>query len=138
MTTQAPLPEYSGGTGGGDAASKVSLPGMLLIIVGALNLLSILYWVLNTVLGFTIANTSSGGALVGGAMNFVWAIVALVIGALNILGGMKMRQLRSYGLAMTGAVTAMLPCTCCCPAGLGAGIFALVVLMNADVKAAFR
>jgi hypothetical protein len=50
-----------------------------------------------------------------------------------------MISLRNYGLAMTSAVLTVIPCvTPCCLLGQAAGIWALVVLMNNDVRAAFR
>jgi hypothetical protein len=61
---------------------------------------------------------------------------------LPILGGIRMRSLRSYGLCVTGAIIAAIPCVslASCPCFLGAifGIWALVVLLNPDVKNAFR
>jgi ABC-type proline/glycine betaine transport system permease subunit len=50
-----------------------------------------------------------------------------------------MRQLKGRGLAIAGAILAMIPLftCCCCVIGLPVGIWALVVLMNAEVKAAF-
>jgi hypothetical protein len=61
---------------------------------------------------------------------------------LPILAGVRMRQLRSYGLSVTGAVVAAAPCispmSCLCGLGLGVGIWALVVLLNPAVKSAFR
>ena len=69
----------------------------------------------------------------------VVAFIMLVLGVLIILGGVKMKQLRSYGLAMTATILAMIPCTSpCCVLGLPIGIWALVVLNNAEVKSAFR
>jgi hypothetical protein len=63
-----------------------------------------------------------------------------VIGlALIAWGAWRMRQLRSYGLAMTASILAMIPCfsDCCCVIGLPVGIWSLIVLLDKDVKAAF-
>jgi hypothetical protein len=49
-----------------------------------------------------------------------------------------MKQLKNYGLAMTGSIIAMLPCSVCCLLGLPFGIWSLVVLNNPEVKEAFR
>ena len=66
--------------------------------------------------------------------------VLQLIGSMFIaLGGMKMRALQSYGLAVTGSIMAIIPCCtnqCLC-LYMPFGIWALVVLMNQDVKAAF-
>jgi hypothetical protein len=65
----------------------------------------------------------------------VHAVVALVV----LLGGVKMLSLSGRGLAITGSVLAMIPCvnSLCCILGLPVGIWALVVLSNPEVKAAF-
>jgi hypothetical protein len=58
--------------------------------------------------------------------------------ALQILGAISMLRVRGYVLALIGAICAILPCDfyCCLPC-LPFGIWALVVLNNAEVKAAF-
>ncbi len=69
-----------------------------------------------------------------GAMN-----LAAVI--LPILAGARMRALRSYGLCVAGAVVAAVPCvspaSCPCLLGMIFGVWALIVLLNPDVKNAF-
>jgi hypothetical protein len=75
------------------------------------------------------------GIYVGlGGLVFLAAII-------TILGSVQMMRLKSYGLAVTGAILAAIPgpslLGCCC-VGAIVGIWALVVLMNSDVKAAFR
>jgi hypothetical protein len=69
--------------------------------------------------------------IVGGA-------ISLVCSVLIFLGGSKMKHLQGYGLAVTGSILSIIPCTnsCCC-IGTPLGIWALVVLLNSDVKLAF-
>ena len=57
-----------------------------------------------------------------------------------LIGALKMKRLESYGLAMASAILAMIPCTFgpCCVLGLPFGIWALVVLSDVHVRAAFR
>jgi hypothetical protein len=65
----------------------------------------------------------------------------LIISLLTLIGAIRMMSLKSYGLAITGAIVAAIPCispTGCCLLGEAAGIWALIVLMNNDVRAAFR
>jgi predicted PurR-regulated permease PerM len=65
-------------------------------------------------------------------------VVASVVGIITIVGGVKMRNLRGRGLAITGSVLSMIPCfSGCCLVGLPVGIWVLVVLSNPDVKAGF-
>ncbi len=49
--------------------------------------------------------------------------------------------MKSYALALCGAISAAIPCisaTACCGLGEGIGIWALVVLLSPDVKSVFR
>lgn len=76
---------------------------------------------------------------VQGPLGAVLAIIGLVVGAVILLGAMKMKKLEGYGFAMAATIMAMVPCISpCCVLGLPIGIWSLVMLMNADVKAAFR
>jgi hypothetical protein len=68
-------------------------------------------------------------------------LLGLLAAAITIFGGVRMISLRSRGLAILGSVLAMIPClsaTGCCGLGEGIGIWSLIVLMSAEVKAAFR
>jgi hypothetical protein len=71
----------------------------------------------------------------------LFGALGLLAAVLPILGGARMRSLRSYGLSVTGAIVAAIPClsiaSCPCFLGLIFGIWALVVLLNPDVKNAF-
>lgn len=60
---------------------------------------------------------------------------------LTLLAGIRMLSLRSYGLCIIGAICAALPClSCggCCGLGEIIGLWALIVLLSGDVRAAFR
>lgn len=59
------------------------------------------------------------------------------LGAFVMYGGLKMRLLRSYGTAVAGAILAAIPITPGALVGLPMGIWALVVLSNSEIKAAF-
>ena len=146
------------------ARQRVQTPAMFLMIVGGLNLLVTLYFVVNglytaltpperlaesqaamaRVLGAkeevdkkTPAELRSQGILVsavGAGLTFVCAL-------LSILGGWRMYRLRSYGLSVVGAVSAAIPClslSACCGLGEGVGLWALIVLMKPEVRDAFR
>ena len=67
----------------------------------------------------------------------LFEIVGLIIFLLIIFGAMRMKNLRSFGLAIGVSILAMLPCQCCCLLGLPFGIWALVVLNKPEVKAHF-
>jgi hypothetical protein len=70
--------------------------------------------------------------------NAVGIVLGGVIDLVILIGGFRMKGLRSYGLAMTAAILAIIPCNSCCLIGLPAGIWAVVALSNADVKAGFQ
>ncbi|MCE9555074.1 MAG: hypothetical protein K8T91_17115 [Planctomycetes bacterium] len=74
-----------------------------------------------------------------GPLGAVFAIIGIVVGAVVLLGAMKMMKLEGYGFALTATILAMVPCLSpCCVLGLPIGIWSLVVLMNAEVKSAFH
>jgi hypothetical protein len=151
-------------TGGTPAPrERVKIPAVLVIVVGVLNLLgaaglfliSLIYGSITPEqlrqilaqqpeqrkqfesLGVTpeeFLDMVSKGFGIGGC-------VVLLAAVLILAGGICMLALRSYPLAVIGAVLAALPfisCSGCCGLGEAAGIWALVVLVQADVRAAFR
>jgi hypothetical protein len=70
----------------------------------------------------------------------VVGVLMVVLSFVTILGGVYMRSLKGYGLAIAGAIIACVPCIsamACCGVGEGIGIWALVVLANPEVRAAF-
>lgn len=69
----------------------------------------------------------------GTVMNAFSALLSIV----TFVGALRMMSLRSWGLAVTGAICAIVTCSCCF-VGMGIGIWALVVLVRSDVKSAFR
>ena len=74
-----------------------------------------------------------------GAGAVVGAIIGIAMSILILFGGLKMKKLESYGLAMTCSIVAMIPCISpCCLIGLPIGIWAVVVLSKPEVKSAFQ
>jgi phage FluMu protein Com len=68
-----------------------------------------------------------------------FGILGLALAVFVLLGASKMKNLQNYGFAMAAAIIALVPCTSpCCLLGLPFGIWALVVLTDSSVKAAFR
>lgn len=70
-------------------------------------------------------------------LNIASMAVGAVLNVLTVVGGLKMRSLSGYGLAMTGAIAGIVPMGGCCCLTLPFGIWALIVLINPDVKSAF-
>ena len=130
------------------AQSKVQGPGIALIVYGVLQILFSccvsLANILSLVSGasaemaevYSLMGPAAG--LISGGGGLVMAVPALLISCVIVFGGVKMKKLQSHSMAMAGAVCAMLPCSGCCCIGLGIGIWALMTLMNDEVKAAFQ
>jgi hypothetical protein len=68
----------------------------------------------------------------------VLMLVGLPSAGVLILGGLKMRRLELYGLPVVASILAMMPCHLGFVLGLPIGLWALLVLSRAEVKAAFR
>ena len=119
---------------------QVNLPAICIIVMGGLNILTAI-----ALLGmalFGIGMSAIGGSVMIAAFTgirvFFYAIAALIIGGVCIAGGLRMRQLRDYPLALAGAIAAGVPCSCCCIVGIFPAIWAILVLLKPDVKAAFK
>lgn len=144
------------------AKKKVGAPGMLLIIVGLLSLLieggllalastnpnAFADWYQKTLIDSQQDpkvkadiqqqfDQQKAGMRLDSPFNFGSYALGAVLAVLTILGGVKMRGLSGYGLAMTGSVAAIIPISGCCCVTMPVGIWALIVLVNADVKRAF-
>lgn len=125
------------------AASRVSGPATALIVTGALGLALQL---LGLVANLAQLGMGAGGRhhdalpmMFSGGIGAVTGVIGIVVSVVIIMGALRMKNLESYGFAMTSAIIAMIPCISpCCLLGLPFGIWALVVLSDASVKAAFR
>lgn len=119
-------------------------PAIALIVIGGIGLLWHLGWGLLNLLGSGLSVLGGGssamsgvlGGVLGSIMYIVWALLQGVV----IFGGVKMKAMQGWGIAVAGAVVALLPCTnwICCLLGMPIGIWALVVLMNDEVKRSFQ
>jgi hypothetical protein len=73
---------------------------------------------------------------------FGWGGLSLISMLFSIVGGIQMLRLKTHGLALFGAVMAGVPCVspCACPCilGMAVGLWAFMVLIAPDVRAAFR
>jgi predicted Zn finger-like uncharacterized protein len=133
-----------------EAQAVVAGPAISLIIIGSLNLMIIVVLLVLRMLGlgFMAAGAGAGGRLgpadaqaVGFMIgNIIGTILALCFAGTILFGGVKMRKLEGYGLAMTACILSILPCgNCLCFSlvPIGIGIWGLVVLNRPEVKDAF-
>ena len=124
------------------------MPSLLLIIFGSLNVLFGLYGLvaggMNKAQMAQLLNDPNMPqqakdmiAMMAGAGSKVIGLLGLVISGLMVFGGVQMRNLKSYGLAMAACIVGILPCTNCCCVTLPIGIWALTILMKPEIKSAF-
>jgi hypothetical protein len=66
-------------------------------------------------------------------------ILGIAVSVFILYGALRMQKLTNYGLVMTAAIIAMIPCfSPCCLLGLPFGIWALIVLSKTEVKSQFN
>ena len=136
-----------------DGARSLAVPvGWALTILGVLGVLMglglIAFYLLvgmpnSALLTKLMPQQGAGGAQQAGQL--MGAIAGAVFGILwsgfVIIAGIKMRQLKSWGLVLAGAIMAAIPCCggqiLMCFPGLPVGIWAIVILCKPNVKSAF-
>jgi hypothetical protein len=129
------------------ALARVKAPAIAVMVVGALSVLGSILRILFSLLGVGMAGMAAAGgsgdasgrllSLMSGGIGIVFAVLGLFINGVAIFGGLKMSKLESYTMAWVGVIACAMPCTCCCLIGLPVAIWAAIVLMNEEVKAAF-
>ncbi len=149
----APPPVGMGGGGGapvaGSPKEQVNIPGLILMIGGIGGVLFNIYGI--------VQSTAARGQIEAALSNSpdaekmrpimeavlkimpLFSIVGIALCALMAFGGMKMRNLQGWGLSLAGCVAGCIPCCAsyCCILTLVGGIWGLIVINKADVKAAF-
>jgi phage FluMu protein Com len=128
-----------------DAAQRVSGPAMALLVTGIINLLAHLAFgglyavVIVMALNGKIEGQKPAEMVLGGGIMIALALFGVVMDIIVLMGAVKMKNLGSYSFAMASAIIAMIPFfSPCCILGLPFGIWAIVVLGDSSVKAAFR
>lgn len=144
----------------GNARDAVNVPGILFMIVGGLTVLSALWSFISRAMRGAgmdedqlaqLQKTMSDPNMPKGFKDFMASMVdflngplplvlngvSLLLGALILVAGFQMRQLKAFPLVVAGAVATMLPTTFCCCLTLPLGIWALVTVNRGDVRAAF-
>ena len=129
-------------------AGKVKAPAIAMIVVSALGIVYQLGMLVARLAGVAMSNMPTGNMsaeqarivnMLSGGLGLVGAVLAVAVGGFIIFASMKMMNLQNWGMALAAAILIIIPCLspCCC-LGIPVGIWAIVVLVNAEVKAAFR
>ncbi len=129
--------------------SKVKGPAISMMVVAGLTFVLEIFSILANLLGITFMGAADMSQfegmegmewlapLMSGTFTIVFGLFTLIGAAVIFYGAMKMKDLQSYGLAMTAAILSLIPCFSMCCIGIPFGIWALIVLLNDDVKKAF-
>jgi GYF domain 2 len=133
------------------ALSAVSGPAIGLIVTSGLNILYGVWQLVNLAIRHATFEMPPGMPalhdpqiqrilqLAYGPIGIASAAFALLMTVLILIGAFRMRALRTYPLAITASILAVVPCiTPCCLVCLPFGIWALVVLNRPDVKLQFN
>ncbi|MBV9122679.1 MAG: hypothetical protein JO112_04930, partial [Planctomycetes bacterium] len=104
-----------------DARQIVAGPSVAMLISGIIGVLLSICSTINHLTGFAINGAGAqqvGGAemagfMAGGVVGITADILYLVAAVITIIASQKMKNLESYGLAMTGAILTVVPCTTC-------------------------
>lgn len=132
---------------GPNAREALNVPGILFIVIGGIGVLLALYGVATSGMSEAqLAQAMSDPNFPPQAKEFlskfagsgkIINLLALPVYALVIFGGIQMRSLKMYPLAVATALVAMIPCQCACCLGLPVGIWALMVLFKPEIRAQF-
>jgi len=130
---------------GPDAHSRLMPPAIGLMVAAVFGLLvqtASLMLSLVQMLGFNTGKLPQNEMManyLGGGIGIVFGVIGLLISAFILFAAVCMMRSRFHGVAVAGTIVAMVPCIspCCC-LGLPIGIWALIVLLEDEVKAAFQ
>ena len=125
--------------------ARLQLPGLLLAIFAGL---MIAFQILGTGINLFNGSINSNAVIAPFTMQMNSTVIALIaslvisVGSsiVTLIGALKMRQLKSYGLSVTACVLPMIPClnSCCCVLALPLGTWGLIVLLDPNVRTLFN
>jgi hypothetical protein len=139
------FPPPGGPALGGDpnyALGKVKTPAIIMLIctcIGiAIQLLSLILNILGTGIGAMEGGSDGVSSIMSGVVGMVFNVIAILIAGFCIFGFVKMMKLQGRGVSFAAVILAMIPCfgACWC-LNLPLGIWALVAMNDAQVKASF-
>lgn len=142
--TETPYPPHGNQAFFVPPAQRVSGPATALIITGSLGIFFQMIGLLMVLAQMGIGVGIARGpekipVLFNTGGQIIFGVIGLAVCAVVIIGAVKMKNLEQYTFATASAILAVIPCTSpCCLLGIPFGIWALVVLNDSSVKAAFR
>jgi len=119
---------------------RVWVPAVGLLVAGGINCLAVVGLVLagfSSLLAKSFSGQLARFEFLPGAARVAVLVVTVGYAVLVVLGGWNLMQLRSRRLALWGSVLALFPFSAGSVVGLPMGIWALIVMRNEQVKAAF-
>jgi len=124
------------------AKEMLRVPALCLKIAAAVGALAEVVWIAMLALGIGLAGAEAGEdalpAMFTGGIQIGFGVLGIGVAVFLWIGATKMAALESYGLSMAVAIVALIPCLSpCCVFTLPFGIWALIVLVKPEVKAAF-
>ncbi len=135
----APSHVYNPATGPGSAAMTAPAPRKVQGPAIALIVLSILGFGTHALVLLTgIVAIASGEDPDETVPLILFGLFNLPLFAFMLFGGIQLRRLKTRGVCMAAAITALLPCGCCVWLGIPFGIWALVVMSDPAVKNSFH
>ncbi|MCA9062262.1 MAG: hypothetical protein KDA96_04365 [Planctomycetaceae bacterium] len=141
----APVTVNPASGGKAAAAGRTAVCAIFIYVICGLSMLNHLYGLVMVATGqnvnpFVPPNQAApanmqAAQMVGG---IVGVVIGLTLDTLALVGAINLHKLKSYGMAMTGAIVCCIPC--CGPCVILAipfGIWALVLLNNPEIKRQF-
>ncbi|GAA5509449.1 hypothetical protein [Novipirellula caenicola] len=137
---------YQGPGNATNAADAVSAPAISLIVVSLICILCLLialgvdaFLVFSGMADRLQENNAGFSKETQIKVRVIGSLVLIAINSFILFTAIRMKSLRSYPLALTGAILAAIPCISPCYfIGIPFGIWATIVLMRPEVKQAFR
>jgi hypothetical protein len=129
--------------GSSAAASRLAGPAIALMVVASLHLVLACIGLPFSIYEMTQAGGPRPGPFgdAGGnpVANIIGGVIAMAIQAFILFGAFQMKSASNYGVSMAVAILSLIPCcSSCLILGIPFGIWALIVLMDPEVKSAFR
>jgi hypothetical protein len=82
--------------------------------------------------------SDAGAQIFSGALAIISSAIALLFNGVVLYGALQMKKLENYTLALVAAVLFALPCSFCCIINTPIGIWAIVLLVDQNIKSQFK